>query len=144
LIELGALVVDGESRTRKDLLAPIDGEQVGGLLKRRSQIVHGLPEDDGPIYGDRLEKLQPIDVLSAIVVHFVNESIWPVCIPNEHLIVERSEVLVRSLDLDVYPREGVWVDFHDVILEGDEQETEGRTPHPGNGARHDDPGADAR
>jgi hypothetical protein len=60
-------------------------------------------------------------VLSALVVNLwqkIPAAIWPIVKPGPHFAVERCEVLVRSRDLSLYPREGTLVNLHDVILDG--------------------------
>jgi hypothetical protein len=81
--------------------------------------VNGLSKRDGPSNRDGLDEPEPIEVLASLVVYLWNKSPWPTCLPRKHFIVEDSEVLVRSLDLALYPHEGTRVNLQDVILPRD-------------------------
>jgi hypothetical protein len=83
------------------------------------QVVDGLTENDGPFGGNGFVELDPIEVLRVVVVRFGDKAPWPVALPSGQFTVEEQKVLIRSLNLNVYPREGVLVHSHDLALEGD-------------------------
>src|SRR5271154_1533807 len=117
LVEHGLGPIDREGAEGNLFAGPIDAERVDALVEGGSEVVDGLPKDDGPIDRHRLEQLQSVEVFASLIVYlWGHQSIWPGCIPRGPFIVGDSEVLVRSRDLSLYPREGVRGDFHDVIL----------------------------
>ena len=137
--------VDRKGRSVDLPSRPVDRQPVDALVETGPQVMQRLAEYDGPLDGDRAEELQAVEVLAAIVVRFFHQTPWPVLIPSGHIVMERSEVLVRSIDLDVYPVESTLVDFHDLVSEGHagREGTDAADPAQEGRADHDS-GSDTR
>lgn len=116
LCKVGFADVDGERGARNGLPAPVDAEPVDALVKGGAEVVDDLSEDDCPFDGDFLIEPKPEEVLASMVVYLLGESPWPTLVPSDHFVVEHVEVLTRSRDLGVYPRQGTRVNLQDVIF----------------------------
>ncbi|MGD0595426.1 MAG: hypothetical protein ABSB54_17295, partial [Acidimicrobiales bacterium] len=124
-LELFSLAVNGEPSVLERSPAVVNCQPVDTLLQRRPEIMDRLSEDCGPHDRYGFEQVKAKEVLTTLVVNLWNKQPWPRLLgPHEHFVVEDTEVLVRSFELGVYPRDGVLVDLHDVISEEHETGTE--------------------
>lgn len=121
LAEPGPPFVDREGAPIHLLPGPVHTQPVDGLVESRPEVVDGLAENDRPINRDWRGEPEPKEVLASLVVYLWRKAPaartpWVACIPRGHFSVEVSEVLIRSRDLSLYPREGTRVNLHDMIL----------------------------